>query len=287
MKLSQILFSVCLCSICFYIIPMSNGQEAASPQTEETPSAQKGPSEQAVQGDTPRRGRQGRRGGRGFGRRGGRSATPDDTTGFVQIFNGKDLENWDGDPKFWRVENGMIVGQSTAENRVQYNTFLIWRGGALKDFELKLEVRLTGGNSGIQYRSRENEQRGKWSVGGYQADFDANNRFSGMLYGEQGGGFLAPRGSFIRRTSNGQRLIASLGSAEDLANVYKSDQFNQFHIVAKGNTLLHFVNGRQVAGLIDEDENGGAYASEGILALQMHTGPPMKLEVRKIWYKKL
>jgi hypothetical protein len=204
----------------------------------------------------------------------------------VQIFDGQTLENWDGDPKFWRVEDGMIVGQSTPDNRVEYNTFLIWRGGALKDFELKLEVRLTDGNSGIQYRSRENEER-PWSVGGYQADFDANNQYSGMLYGEQGGGFLAPRGSFLRRTSEGQRQIASLGDAEELATVFKPGEFNQFHIVAKGNTLLHFVNGRLLAGLIDEDESGGAYATEGILALQMHTGPPMKLEVRNIWFKEL
>jgi len=179
------------------------------------------------------------------------------------------------------------VGQSTPEIRVPYNTFLIWRGGKLKDFELKLEVRLTGGNSGIQYRSAENEQRGRWSLGGYQADFDANNQYSGMLYGEQGGGFLAPRGTFMRRTSNGQRLIASLGGAEDLAAAYKPNEFNQFHVVAKGNTLLHFVNGRLLAGLIDENESGGAYATEGVLGLQMHTGAPMKLEARNIWVKQL
>ena len=84
-----------------------------------------------------------------------------------------------------------------------------------------------------------------------------------------------------------EAVIASLGNADDLATVYKPEDFNTFHIVAKGNTLLHFVNGRLLAGLIDEDENGGAYATEGILALQMHTGPPMKLEARNIWIKKL
>ncbi len=91
----------------------------------------------------------------------------------------------------------------------------------------------------------------------------------------------------MRRTNDGQRLIASLADAEDLATVYKPEQFNQFHIVAKGNTLLHFVNGRLLAGLIDENPSGGAYATEGILALQMHMGPPMKIEARNIWYKKL
>ncbi|MCA9215666.1 MAG: DUF1080 domain-containing protein [Planctomycetales bacterium] len=261
--------------------PVSNSESGAGKPQDN--------SQDASRNEGAKRERPGRSGGRGFrgGGRGGRSATPDDTTGFVLIFDGKSLDNWDGDPKFWSVQDGMIVGQSTDENRVPYNTFLIWRGEKLKDFELKLEVRLTGGNSGIQYRSRENDQRGKWSVGGYQADFDANNRFSGMLYGEQGGGFLAPRGNFMRRTAEGHRLIASLGNADDLATVYKPEDFNTFHIVAKGNTLLHFVNGRLLAGLIDEDENGGAYATEGILALQMHTGPPMKLEARNIWIKKL
>ncbi len=196
MTLRRILFSVCLCGLCAYWVDTSYSQEAA--QTDDASAAQQDSRQQVDQDDGARSGRQGRRGDRGFGVGGrggrGRGATPDDTTGFVQIFDGQSLENWDGDPKFWRVEEGMIVGQSTPENRVQYNTFLIWRGGTLKDFELKLEVRLTGGNSGIQYRSAENEQRGRWSVGGYQADFDANNQYSGMLYGEQGGGFLAPVG---------------------------------------------------------------------------------------------
>lgn len=302
MKRTQLLLAIVL----LFMSQISRAQEATpvddpnpAPNSEAGAENPQANSQDDGQNEGARRERPGRRGGRGFreggfrgrggrgGGRGGPGATPDDTTGFVQIFDGKSLENWDGDPKFWSVQDGMIVGQSTSENRVSYNTFLIWRGETLKDFELKLEVRLTGGNSGIQYRSRENQERGKWSVGGYQADFDANNRYSGMLYGEQGGGFLAPRGNFMRRTAEGQRLIASLGSAEDLATVYKTDEFNKFHIVAKGNTLLHFVNGRLLAGLIDEDENGGAYATEGILALQMHTGPPMKLEARNIWMKKL
>ena len=287
MTLRRVLFSACLCAIAIgvYCVETATSQEAA--QTGDASTAQQDSGKQADKDDSATRGRQGRRGGRGGGRAGrGGGATPDDTTGFVQIFNGASLENWDGDPKFWRVEEGVIVGQSTPENRVEYNSFLIWRGGTLKDFELKLEVRLTGGNSGIQYRSKENEQR-RWSVSGYQADFDADNRYSGMIYGEQGGGFLAPRGNFLRRTNGGQRVIATLGNAEELAAVYKPGEFNQFHIVAKGNTLLHFVNGRLLAGLIDDDETGAGYSAEGILGLQMHTGAPMKIEARNIWYKKL
>jgi len=284
MTLRRVLFMVSMCAIalCAYCVDTATSQESA--QAGDAPTAQPDSAKQAGKDDGARRGRRGGGGGRGGGR--GGAATPDDTTGFVQIFNGQSLENWDGDPKYWRVEEGVIVGQSTTENRVEYNSFLIWRGGTVKDFELKAEVRLTGGNSGIQYRSKENEQR-RWSVAGYQADFDADNRYSGMIYGEQGGGFLAPRGNFLRRTTGGQRLIATLGNAEELAAVYKPSEFNQFHIVAKGNTLLHFVNGRLLAGLIDEDEAGGGYATEGILGLQMHTGAPMKIEARNVWYKKL
>ena len=214
------------------------------------------------------------------------AASDDDEDGFKPIFDGKSLDDWDGNPKFWRVEDGTITGQTTADNPTKGNTFIIWRGGEVGDFELKLEYRIVGGNSGIQYRSKESSGR-RWSVAGYQADFDADNRYSGMIYGEQGGGFLAPRGNFLRRTPSGQRTIATLGNAEELAAVYKPAEFNHFHIVAKGNTLLHFVNGRLLAGLIDEDESGGGYSTEGILGLQMHTGAPMKIEARNIWYKKL
>ena len=97
---------------------------------------------------------------------------PDDNAGFVPIFDGKTLNGWDGDPRFWRVENGEIVGETTPEKVVKQNNFLIWRGGTVKDFELKVEFRLNGTNSGIQYRSTELPDVGKWVLKGYQADID-------------------------------------------------------------------------------------------------------------------
>ena len=97
---------------------------------------------------------------------------PDDTTGFVPIFDGKTLNGWDGDPRYWRVENGEIVGETTPEKVVTQNNFLIWRGGTVKDFELKVEFRMNGTNSGIQYRSTELPNVGKWVLKGYQADMD-------------------------------------------------------------------------------------------------------------------
>ena len=124
------------------------------------------------------------------GGRGGGGLYPaleaDDTTGFVSIFDGKTLNGWDGDPTFWRVENGVIVGETTAEKVVKVNNFLIWRGGTVKDFELKVEFRLSGTNSGIQYRSVELPDIGKWVLKGYQADMDFAEGFVGNVHDERG-----------------------------------------------------------------------------------------------------
>ena len=118
----------------------------------------------------------------------------EDRAGFMSIFDGTSLKGWDGDPAFWRAENGAIVGETTAEKPLKANTFLIWRGGQPKDFELKIEYRLNATNSGIQYRSVEVPDQGKWVLKGYQADLDFENRWTGQLYEERGRMFLALRG---------------------------------------------------------------------------------------------
>ena len=105
--------------------------------------------------------------------------------GFKPIFNGKDLDGWDGNPDFWSVKDGAITGQTTKEKPTRGNTFIVWRQGELDDFELRLDYKIIGGNSGIQYRSFENPKWGKWVIGGYQADFEAGKTYSGILYGEQ------------------------------------------------------------------------------------------------------
>ena len=122
----------------------------------------------------------------------------DDHTGFESIFDGKTLKGWDGDTAFWRVENETIIGESTAEKPLKANTFLIWRGGQPKDFELKLEYRINSTNSGVQYRSVELPEVGKWVLKGYQADIDFQNTYTGQLYEERGRGFLAMRGQMTR-----------------------------------------------------------------------------------------
>src|SRR5919201_593824 len=115
----------------------------------------------------------------------------DTEAGFRSLFNGKDLAGWDGNPKFWSVKDGAITGQTTAENPLKENTFLIWRNGTVDDFELRLSYRLVGGNSGVQYRSKD---LGNWVVAGYQADMEAGKKFTGILYEERGRGILAERG---------------------------------------------------------------------------------------------
>ena len=219
-------------------------------------------------------------GGRGF------APVPDDTAGFESIFDGQTLHNWDGDPSFWRVENGAMVGESTPEKPVKPNTFIIWRGGAPKDFELKIEYRLNSTNSGIQYRSVAVPDVGKWVLKGCQADIDAQNRFTGQVYEERGRGFLAMRGQITRVDESGKvKLVGSLGDSDALKAHVKENDWNQFHIIARGTTIIHVLNDHVMSMLIDDDPKGRTL--EGLLGMQLHVGPPMKIEFRNIWLKKL
>lgn len=217
--------------------------------------------------------------------------TINDATGFEPIFDGKTLTNWDGNPEAWRVESGTIVGESTAEKPLKANTFLIWRGGQPKDFELKLEYRINSTNSGVQYRSSELPEVGKWVLKGYQADIDFQNTYTGQIYEERGRGFLALRGQMthIRPGETGQPVkkqqIANLRSGEDLRGHIKIGDWNTLHIIARGNHLTHIINGHVMASIIDDDPVGRTMS--GLVGFQMHTGPPMKVEYRNIWLKNI
>lgn len=241
---------------------------------------------------------QGRGEGRGRGGGGGRvPMVPfDNTDGFTQIFDGTTLKGWDGDPTFWKVENNAITGTSTAENPVRENTFIIWRGGEPGDFELKLEYRINASNSGIQFRSTHlpagtvtgegaRPIEGKWVLKGYQADIDFNNQFTGQIYEERGRQFLAMRGQLATVTPAG--VVQALGSLQtgpnDLRGVFNNNNWNQVHLIAKGNLITQIVNGSVTCVLIDDDPKGRAM--KGLLGFQIHTGPPMKIEYRNIWLK--
>ena len=208
-----------------------------------------------------------------------------DEAGFQPLFNGTDLTGWDGNPKFWSVKDGAISGQTTANNPTKGNTFIIWKGGAVSDFELRLQFRIVGGNSGIQYRSQVADQA-NWGVGGYQADFEAGTTYSGILYEERGRGILAERGQMVRILPNGQKqVIGTLGKSEDIQAVIKKEDWNDYTVVAHGNHLIHVINGRVTATVFDEQADKAA--KSGVLALQLHAGPPMLVQFRNIRLKAL
>ncbi|MCL6507319.1 MAG: DUF1080 domain-containing protein [Bryobacteraceae bacterium] len=212
---------------------------------------------------------------------------PDDQAGFVAIFDGKSLDNWEGDPRFWRVEDGAIVGESTPEKVVERNTFLIWKGGPVADFELKLEFKLSDtANSGVQYRSAKAPELGPWAMRGYQADMDGLNLYTGMVYEERGRGFLAERGQFARMAGGKVRkLIGSPGDSEALKSFLKPGDWNQLHVIARGTVLIHVINGHVMSLLVDDDAEGRAM--DGLLGLQLHAGKPMRIEFRNIFLRKL
>jgi hypothetical protein len=208
-----------------------------------------------------------------------------DETGFKPIFDGSTLSGWDGDPKLWRVEGGMIVGETTRETMPKQNSFLIWRGGSPADFELKAQYRLSAVNSGIQYRSIELPGI-RWAMKGYQADIDAEERFTGQIYEERGRGFLALRGQFTYVTEGKKPgVVGTLGDAAKLKELIKNGEWNEYHIIARGNVLTQILNGRVMSMLIDDD--GPNRKMDGLIGIQLHLGPPMKIEVRNIRIKTL
>ena len=229
-----------------------------------------------------------RGGGSGLSR-GAEALVLDDHSGFEAIFNGSSLAGWDGDPAFWRVENGAIVGESTPARRVTQNTFLIWRGGEPSDFELKCEYRLTATNSGIQIRSVQlpaGGDIGKWVMKGYQADIDYQNQFTGQIYEERGRGFLAMRGEAVYVADGARpRVIGHLQSSDALKALINPDDWNQVHIIARGTTIVQILNGAVSSIVVDDDTKNRVMS--GLLGFQMHVGDPMKVQFRNIWLRRL
>jgi len=204
------------------------------------------------------------------------------------LFNGKDLEGWDGNMKLWSVKDGVVRGETTKENNTKGNTFLIWKGGTLEDFELRLSFRIKGGNSGIQYRSKrvEKDAANDWVVSGYQAEVEDTPGKVGFLYHERGRGYLCNVGEKVEIGEDGKpKVVGKLGEKAEIGKTYKKSDWNDYVIIGKGNHLQHFLNGIQTVDVVDNDPKNGALS--GILALQIHAGPPMLVEFKDVRLKQL
>jgi len=223
-----------------------------------------------------------------------------DKDGFVKIFNGKNLAGWVGDDTYWRVEKGNLVGEITPSTLLKTNSFIIWQGGSPADFEIKLEFKITkSGNSGINYRSSLLTDI-PHALKGYQADIDGANRYTGQNYEERARTTLAYRGEIVTvnelpnsnatlkdQVDNNAWLVrtvnGSLGKSDELIKAIKSDDWNTCHIVAKGNRLLHYINDVLMSEVKDNDTVNRK--SAGLIGVQVHVGPPMKVEYRNIRLK--
>ncbi|MEY4086083.1 MAG: hypothetical protein RLZZ405_271 [Verrucomicrobiota bacterium] len=202
------------------------------------------------------------------------------------LFNGKDLTGWKG-LDFWSVEDGCITGRTTKEKPTKGNTFLVWQGGEVGDFELTFKYKIVGGNSGVQYRSKVVDEKG-YVVSGYQADFEAGKTYSGILYEEKGRGILAQRG---QKTviKDGEKpgkakveVTGEVGKSAEIQAKIKAEDWNEYRIIARGGHLQHFINGVQTVDVTDETAVG---AKKGILALQLHAGPAMVVQFKDLVLK--
>jgi hypothetical protein len=257
---------------------------------------------------------------------------PAEPAGMTPLFNGKDLDGWEGNPQLWRFENGEVIGQTTVEKQTKGNTFLIWKGGELKDFELRGSFKITGGNSGIQYRSKRIEAKPAapakpkaanakpgdaaqpaaakpdaaaapkvepleniWVVGGYQAEIAGLAGKDGFIYHERGPGrgyadqknYLCRVGDkvVIDETGKANAVGQLSGGKNAIAATYKTGDWNDYIIIAKGNHIEQYLNGVQAVDLTDNDEKNRMMS--GILALQIHAGNPMQVEFKNLRLKQL
>ncbi len=195
-----------------------------------------------------------------------------------KLFDGQTLNGWDGMEQFWSVEDGAITGRTTAENPTKGNTFLIWRAGEVADFHLKLKFRIVGGNSGIQYRSVD---IGDHVVSGYQADFEAGDKYIGILYEEKGRGILALRNQKVEVNAAGdKKVVGETCDEKAMLAAIKKEGWNEYEIIAKGPHLVQKINGFTTVDVTDRQE--GKRRDKGVLALQLHAGPPMTVQFKDI-----
>jgi hypothetical protein len=205
---------------------------------------------------------------------------------FVSISNGRDLKGWKGDSTYWRVENGLLIGEVTPSTLLKRNSFIIYQKNMPDNFELKVEYRVSAkGNSGINYRSVLIDGE-RFALKGYQADIDGEDNWSGQNYEERGREFLALRGQKVVIEPNGKiQLTDTLGTKADLQKFIHKEDWNEYHLIINGNRLQHFINGVLMSDVTDQDSVHQTFT--GYLGVQVHVGPPMKIEYRDFRVKKL
>jgi hypothetical protein len=226
----------------------------------------------------------------------------DDHAGYVSLFDGKTLDGWDGNPKFWRVEDGAIVGESTPQNP-SGNNYIVYRKVEAKDFTLKLRIKVEGdGGSGIQYRSKTGlpwlrdipanvtanvgPVNLNWMMTGPQADFWPSRIYTGQFYSENTPmRILAWRGQVVEGFSEQRkRLMGTIGDRQALGTLVKMNDWNDYTIIARGGVCLHILNGQLMAVMVDDDPASSNNQS-GLIGIEIEA--TTKVSVRDLWLKKL
>ncbi len=210
-----------------------------------------------------------------------------DAEGFVSLFDGKTLDGWKApDPSYWSVEDGAITAKSTAEHPCKVNQFIVWQPEKPGDFELRVKFRIEGpdvSNSGVQIRSKLREDG---HVVGYQVDIDRAGKWLASIYGEATPrGQLAKCGEKVTIAADGKRTATPIGDAKELLKAFHKDDWNEYHIIAQGTHITVQLNGQTTAELVDDDAK--QHDLSGVIALQLHSGPPMRVQFKDIRLKHL
>jgi hypothetical protein len=199
-----------------------------------------------------------------------------------RLFNGKDLTGWDAAPGWWHVKDGALTAESTPEKPCKKCNYLIWKGGEPADFELTADFRLSEkANSGIQIRSA---RRGEWDTMGYQADMTGNGGLVGFIYHHKGG-LVVARGEKTVFAADGTKQTEKVTDAAELLKVFKKCDWNTCRIVCRGPEITYYVNGVLMSRVTDH--RAGIAVPSGVIGLQMHPGPPMKVQFKNIVLKTL
>lgn len=220
--------------------------------------------------------------------------------GFIAMLDPNTLTGWEGDSSYWHMDSGVLVGEiKEGAEPLKSNTFLIWKGGEPGDFVLKSQFRISeNGNSGINYRSERFTEL-PYALKGYQADIDGKHQYTGQNYEERNRTTLAYRGqqteipnptASMPGESKGNAwsslfVLDTLATAAELADVVKAGDWNEIEIVAKDNKLSHYINGKLISEVLDNDQVNRK--EKGLIGVQVHVGPPMKIEYKDMQIKML